>query len=251
MQSSRVSPEEQLTPNDYEKLSNYWTKVMSNTSAHGVFNTKLPVRLIAKEDVGESGAEPSAAAAAAPVVAAAASRPAATSNHKPMPKPVTSGKDPSSLTTDQLRAELTNLRGKYDELVSFSVNLTAERDILNNTLEQTKRELNKYVYKSAANDNRSNVDDPDIAVRGSSEKTGWNQLFYLTAFIFWMLGCWMAHRGQTHFLSHVPAVGGLFPMIAPVVPDAAKIPERTIEVTKAAETPDDEEEDNDETETEL
>mmetsp|Transcript_9537 Transcript_9537/g.17293 ORF Transcript_9537/g.17293 Transcript_9537/m.17293 type:complete len:321 (+) Transcript_9537:190-1152(+) len=36
-----------------------------------------------------------------------------------------------------------NLRKKYDELVAFSVNLTAERDILNNALEQAKRDLNR------------------------------------------------------------------------------------------------------------
>jgi len=35
------------------------------------------------------------------------------------------------------------LRKKYDELVAFSVTLTAERDILNNALEQAKRDLNR------------------------------------------------------------------------------------------------------------
>jgi hypothetical protein len=40
-----------------------------------------------------------------------------------------------NMSQDQLVAELSNLRRKYDELVSFLVNLTAERDILSNTLE--------------------------------------------------------------------------------------------------------------------
>lgn len=48
-----------------------------------------------------------------------------------------------SMTQEQMVAEVANLRRKYDELVSFSVNLTAERDVLNNTLEQTKRDLSR------------------------------------------------------------------------------------------------------------
>lgn len=53
----------------------------------------------------------------------------------------------SSADNSSLVAEITSLRKKYDELVAFSVSLTAERDVLNNTLEQTKRELN--IEKSA------------------------------------------------------------------------------------------------------
>lgn len=45
------------------------------------------------------------------------------------------------MNKEQLVTEITNLDRKYDELVAFSVNLTAERDMLNNALEQTKREL--------------------------------------------------------------------------------------------------------------
>lgn len=231
VQSCTVSPEEKLNASDYEKLSNFWTKVMSNTSSHGVFNTKLPVRLIAKNNEAEIRV-PASSAAAAPA-AAATSRSAS----KAMPKPASSVKDPSSMTIDQLRAELTNLRGKYDELVSFSVNLTAERDILNNTLEQTKRELNKYVYKSAANDNRSNVDGGNSASGANSEKTGFNQLFYLTAFVFWILGCWMTNRGQTRFLSHVPVVSHFFPGGETVVAAAAVGDRSKIDRTSSASTP--------------
>ncbi|KAL7569846.1 hypothetical protein ACA910_008515 [Epithemia clementina (nom. ined.)] len=241
VQSCKVTPEEKLTANDYEKLSNFWTKVMSNTSSHGVFNTKLPVRLIAKEENAEIRVAPSASAA--PPASTAPSK----SVTKSMPKPATSGKDPSSMTSDQLRSELINLRGKYDELVSFSVNLTAERDILNNTLEQTKRELNKYVYKSAANDNRSNVDGANGAAGANSEKSGFNQLFYITAFVFWMLGCWMTHRGQTRFLSHVPLVSSFFPVLETVPISESKI-ERKIKASSrpipAKVTPVDDDEDD-------
>lgn len=47
------------------------------------------------------------------------------------------------MSKEQILTEVSSLRRKYDELVAFSVNLTAERDILNNTLEQTKRDLNR------------------------------------------------------------------------------------------------------------
>lgn len=191
VQSTRVAPDEGLKAGDYEKLSNYWTKVMSNTSAYGVFNTKLPVKLLAE----------SATESAAPAT-----------KSKSMPKTVsTSSKDVNSMNSDQLKTELTNLRSKYDELVSFSVNLTAERDILNNTLEQTKRELNKYLHKSAANDNRSNsaggADESSSAGKSSST------LLYLVAILFWVVGAYMGHRGQTKILSHVPGMSGLFPVV--------------------------------------
>lgn len=60
---------------------------------------------------------------------------------------------PQDMTPEQLLAEITSLRRKYDELVSFSVNLTAERDILNNTLEQTKRDLSREMAARSALEN--------------------------------------------------------------------------------------------------
>jgi hypothetical protein len=50
------------------------------------------------------------------------------------------GSDPSP---EQMFSEVSQLRKRYEELVAFSVNLTAERDILNNALEQAKRDLQK------------------------------------------------------------------------------------------------------------
>lgn len=54
----------------------------------------------------------------------------------------------ADMSKEQLIADNTNVRKKYDELVAFSVNLTAERDMLSNTLEQTKRDLNREIAKS-------------------------------------------------------------------------------------------------------
>jgi hypothetical protein len=50
---------------------------------------------------------------------------------------------PKDMTQEQMIIELTSLRRKYDELIAFSVNLTAERDMLSNTLELTKRDLHR------------------------------------------------------------------------------------------------------------
>jgi len=47
------------------------------------------------------------------------------------------------MSPEQMFHEIATLRRKYDELVSFSVNLTAERDVLNNALEQSKRDLHR------------------------------------------------------------------------------------------------------------
>lgn len=55
-----------------------------------------------------------------------------------------------SMNPEQMLNEITSLRRKYDELVTFSVNLTADRDILNNTLEQTKRDLNREMAARTA-----------------------------------------------------------------------------------------------------
>merc|ERR1719469_1103639 len=48
-----------------------------------------------------------------------------------------------NMSPQQIYGEISSLRRKYDELVTFSVNLTAERDVLQNSLEQTKTELDR------------------------------------------------------------------------------------------------------------
>merc|ERR1712151_963035 len=75
-------------------------------------------------------------------------------NSREMLKPHENSVALYNMSPDQLFSEVTNLRKKYDELVAFSVNLTAERDILNNTLEQTKRELNRELAQRSAIENK-------------------------------------------------------------------------------------------------
>ncbi len=66
-------------------------------------------------------------------------------------------KSMENMTPEQMFAEVSNLRRRYDELVAFSVNLTAERDILNNTLEQTKRDLNREMALRASLENSTST----------------------------------------------------------------------------------------------
>lgn len=124
---------------DYDQLTALWTSVTGAGSNVAVANKKLSVKHVVDPSIGAASTAPGSGASGIPGTGVAAD-----------------GMDPSKLTPEQLVAELSGLRRKYDELVSFSVNLTAERDILNNTLEQTKRDLNRQIAKSAAIDNSSN-----------------------------------------------------------------------------------------------
>lgn len=76
------------------------------------------------------------------------------------------------MTHEQMLSEVSSLRRKYDELVAFSVNLTAERDILNNTLEQTKRDLSREM--TARNSLENNGGKEMIKQRQSNEGKGFS-----------------------------------------------------------------------------
>lgn len=112
------------------------------------------------------------------------------------------------MTPEQMFAEITNLRRKYDELVSFSVNLTAERDILNNTLEQTKRDLNREMAARAALENASG--GVGGSKRGSGKKGGVSLMVVLFLSIGFALGGMkLANSGAVSFLGNVPVLGGV------------------------------------------
>ena len=114
---------------DYDQLSALWASlgasqqnVLGTTSA--VAHKKLLVRHVVVDNNNE-GDEPE--------------------HHDDIPE-----KEPvQNLSRDQLVEELSSLRRKYDELVKFSVSVTAERDLLNNSLEQSKREL--LLHRSSDN----------------------------------------------------------------------------------------------------
>jgi hypothetical protein len=109
-----------------EALTTMWNTITSG-STQPVYNKKLHVR----HAVTETGTAP------------------ATTPIRPHD---TTLAQMENMTPEQMFQEVSSLRRKYDELVSFSVNLTAERDILNNTLEQTKRDLNREIASRGTTD---------------------------------------------------------------------------------------------------
>jgi hypothetical protein len=116
VQSIAVDASSSEKLSQYEELTSFWTTMTSNKNP-GIANKKLQV----KHKVADGGTGGTGAAS-----------PAANRHHQ---LPI------ENMSGSEMAAELTSLRTKYDELVSFSVNLTAERDLLNNALEQTKRDL--------------------------------------------------------------------------------------------------------------
>ena len=110
----------------YDALTSMWQSVTSGGSSTPIFNKKLHVRHVVQEGASKSSA-------------------AATS--KSMPSKLEGSSDVSveKMSHEQLVSEFSRLRSKYDELLTFSVSLTAERDILSNTLEQTKRDYNREI----------------------------------------------------------------------------------------------------------
>jgi MSP (Major sperm protein) domain len=204
VQSTLVAPSEGVTAGDYERLTSFWTNVHSSSSPHEaeIHHKKFPVRHVGVN---------AGSASTLPV--------ANTTTNNPMLLAPRSAANATTYSTDtvQLQTELTNLSRKYDELVAFSVNLTAERDILNNTLEQTKRDLNRQLQSAAANDNRNAGGNAGMGGSGGGARKGGGRsiqsllstlfLLAVTASSSWLLGCYMHGRGQTYFIQDIPKVG--------------------------------------------
>jgi hypothetical protein len=170
----------QADQNGYDSLSTLWTGVTAPGSSSAVANKKLHVRHV----VGEGGAGGSVSTAGASNLA--------TSKHE------TSLKAMEGMSQEQLLAEVTGLRRKYDELVAFSVNLTAERDILNNTLEQTKRDLNREVNRTAAADNKGGIGSSSGMSGGQAKSAGNSTLVLLImALVALLAGVKLEQGGMT------------------------------------------------------
>jgi len=165
-----------------EALTARWNSIA--TGQHSVFNKKLHIRHMAA--AGGAGA-------ALPAALRAADR-----------------GDPESMDPDQLREEAEVLRRKYDELVAFSVNLTAERDILNNTLEQTKRDLNRELASRTAleKQGRKGAGASDGKAQGAGGGVAFAVLLAAIAVAF-LVGIKTTNEGAVGALGRVPVVGGL------------------------------------------
>ena len=149
VQSVAVSAEQAESLTEYDQLTALWTNIQSvapptdptnpnaTATTHpkaATANKKLHVQHKVIGSASQTNNDNNVTSTGAPAAPAPA-RPIA---------------HPERLSKEQLIVELTHLRKKYDELVGFSVNLTAERDVLNNTLEQTKRDLNRELNQSSS-----------------------------------------------------------------------------------------------------
>lgn len=161
-----------------DALSSMWNAVSSSGNAN-MFHKKLHVKLVV------SG---SASSSNLPAVPQRHDTPMATIEN---------------MTPEQMFTEITTLRRKYDELVAFSVNLTAERDILNNTLEQTKRDLNREMAARASLETSGG----GYASRGNKRGGAGLMTVLLIAIMCFLGGVKMTTEKKVGFLQNVPVVG--------------------------------------------
>jgi hypothetical protein len=166
-----------------EALTSMWNSITS-ASSQPVYNKKLHVR----HAVVEKGAGAASAAPVANVIKAHDTNLAQMEN----------------MTPEQMFQEVSSLRRKYDELVSFSVNLTAERDILNNTLEQTKRDLNREIASRGTADRSAPGAPSSSGSKGSLVGTIIQML--VVAIAAFLAGIKFAVGGQADVLEDVPVV---------------------------------------------
>uniref|UniRef100_A0A7S2RAX6 MSP domain-containing protein n=1 Tax=Eucampia antarctica TaxID=49252 RepID=A0A7S2RAX6_9STRA len=123
------------------------------------------------------------------------------------PQPLEEKPSMENMSPDQIYAEVSSLRRKYDELVSFSVNLTAERDILNNTLEQTKRDLNRETMAKAALENKGLIGARSKGVPKQSSRGFSLFSVIFVALTFTLLGIKGATSGVADILIEIPVIG--------------------------------------------
>ena len=166
-----------------DSLSALWMEVGSST-ATPTYNKKLQVKLVV-DSAAASGSEDAMKTDAAPA-------------------PALSDKTKiETMTPEQMFSEITSLRRKYDELVSFSVDLTAERDVLNNTLEQTKRDLNREMAARSALENGSgrqvNRGKKDSSKKGYSLKS-----LFLVSLAAYLFGVRSANYRSVPIVTSVP-----------------------------------------------
>jgi len=183
-----ASGESKASKDMADALTALWNEVGSSTSTP-TFNKKLQVKLVVDSGAGGEGATAKTAADGA------------------KPTPALSDKTKiETMTPEQMFAEITSLRRKYDELVSFSVNLTAERDILNNTLEQTKRDLNREMAARAALENGSGRQALNRGKKETSKKKISFKALLLASTATYLLGVRNANNRSVKIFASVPVL---------------------------------------------
>ena len=188
----------------YDALTSMWNSVTSGGSSAHLQNKKLHVRHVVDSS---------------PSATATSKSGATSSSRGGAPKlEEASHSNLGDMSADQISSELSNLRRKYDELVSFSVNLTAERDILSNTLEQTKRDYNREIAARSALENKQGGRSSSGGSSGTGSGNG-GMMSSLTQLIVVGLACFLsgARIGVSGNAPHLPIVGNFFMEDIPVV----------------------------------
>mmetsp|Transcript_13050 Transcript_13050/g.28179 ORF Transcript_13050/g.28179 Transcript_13050/m.28179 type:complete len:357 (+) Transcript_13050:171-1241(+) len=209
--SSQFQNEPRVEGGQYKKelveaLTAMWNSATSGSNVP-VFNKKLHVRHVVSNAMGGSvgsGGPSSAGAAASSGGAAVGSLPAT------FQEGVDKRTNTEKMSPEQLYDEVASLRRKYDELVAFSVNLTAERDILNNTLEQTKRDLNREMASRTALEKQGLKVSRSLDKNSSSSGGGVSFKSLLVALLIsFLLAVRATNTGSVSVLKRVPVVGGM------------------------------------------
>mmetsp|Transcript_15293 Transcript_15293/g.35252 ORF Transcript_15293/g.35252 Transcript_15293/m.35252 type:complete len:325 (+) Transcript_15293:150-1124(+) len=192
----------------YDSLTSLWNSIASGGSTAVLQNKKLHVRHIVDSPSSGTGATPSVA----PAKSVAPKTKGVTPNLES-----TAHSKLTDMSAEQISAELSNLRRKYDELVSFSVNLTAERDILSNTLEQTKRDYNREMAARSALENKQGGRSSGSS-QGKGNGNG-GMMSSLMQLIVIGLACFLsgARIGASGNAPHLPVVGNFFLEDVPIV----------------------------------
>lgn len=181
----------------YNALTSMWNSVTSGASDAALSNKKLHVRHIVDTSPSATGASTSGAASSSKGAA---------------PKlEATQHSNLEGMSADQISSEVLHLRRKYDELVSFSVNLTAERDILSNTLEQTKRDYNREIAARSALENKQGGRSASGGGAGTGSGSG-SMMSSLMQLLVVGLACFLsgARIGASGNAPHLPVVGNFF-----------------------------------------
>jgi len=199
----------------YDALTSMWNSVTIGGSSADVQNKKLHVRHVVDSS---PPATTTSASGAAPTSRGAAPK-LETSSHSNL----------VDMSADQISSELSHLRRKYDELVSFSVNLTAERDILSNTLEQTKRDYNREIAARSALENKQGGRSSSGGSTGTGNGNG-SMMSSLMQLLVVGLACLLsgARIGASGNAPHLPVVGNFFMEDVPA-PYTEKEPEVNLE----------------------
>eukprot|EP00591_Stephanopyxis_turris_P007829 CAMPEP_0195522318 /NCGR_PEP_ID=MMETSP0794_2-20130614/20383_1 /TAXON_ID=515487 /ORGANISM="Stephanopyxis turris, Strain CCMP 815" /LENGTH=322 /DNA_ID=CAMNT_0040652047 /DNA_START=125 /DNA_END=1093 /DNA_ORIENTATION=- len=118
-----------------------------------------------------------------------------------------------NMSAEQMLVEVSNLRRKYDELVAFSVNLTAGRDMLNNTLEQTKRDLNREMALRASAENSAGIKGRGKTAVSNRGNNGFSLSFVqvlIVALACFVMGVKTALKGEESVILNLPLLSKLF-----------------------------------------